>query len=324
MAAIGPAPVWQIVPPSDHKDRMAQEGAASTPTGGYPLTDHGGSTIPGPKLAIVYLGAWWGDTAKLESFASDLMTAGYLQPLADHGYGSGQGTFIGAFHGPPVSGTVSDAQLQAALSAMISAGTVPAPDGHTLYALCLPDGVTSTQGGSSSCSSYCGYHDALSDGKTFYSVQPSTNCTGCDAPGTVPFDDFTAVLAHEIAEACTDAVPGSGWYNDATGMENADEWAWVFGGYGPWNVQGYQVNGIGNSLSVIKYQPQSNPNPPPSCTTAFWTWVRSLGIWAVPQSEAARAVEAPILMAQIHRYYPGLIGTVPIQAVATAPQPEGL
>jgi hypothetical protein len=38
-------------------------------------------------------------------------------------------------------------------------------------------------------------------------------------------------------------------------MENADEWAWQFFPYGPWNVQGYQVNGTGNDRALIQYSP---------------------------------------------------------------------
>jgi len=261
LAAIFRRPaVWQIVPPQDYRDRMAQEGAPATPPEGYPLTDHGGSTIKNPKLVLVYLGTWWGDTAKLEAFAQDLMTAGYLAPLS--AYGSGQGSYLGAFQGAPVSGTVTDAQLQAALEqALTSVAGIPVPDGETLYALMLPEGVTVTDGGSASCSAFCGYHDALPGGNTFYSVHPASDCQGCNMGD--PFAGATMILAHEVAEACTDAVPGQGWYNDQTGMENSDEWAWIPGPYGPWTVQGYQLNGTGNSLQVIQYSPQPNPNPNP-------------------------------------------------------------
>ncbi len=233
--------VWNHTPPSDYQDRMANEGAPATPAGGYPLTNHGGSTIPNPKLVIVYLGQWWGDVSKLEAFAADLMDCGYLAPLS--AYGSGQGSFIGAFHGPAVSGTVTDAQLQAALKQLIVAPPAgfPLPDGHTLYALLLPDGVTVTEGGSASCSAFCGYHSNLDD-STFYTVQPATSCSGCHPQNMTPFDGFTMVLAHEVAEACTDAIPGQGWFNDQTGMENADICAWVPVAYGPWTVQSYEVN----------------------------------------------------------------------------------
>jgi hypothetical protein len=327
--AVGPRPVWQIVPPSDYRDRMADDNAAhpelvegATPPGGYSLADHGGSTIPNPKLVLVTFGSWWGDLGKLQAFAQDLMTAGYLQPLADYKYGSGQGSFAGLYQGPLIaSSTVTDADLQTALAQLIDAGRVPAPDASTLYALLLPDGVTVQQGGSASCAAFCGYHDSFvveaasstpPDGgdapetptasaaaqRVFYTVQPATDCRGCDMPGTQPFDDFCAVLAHEVAEACTDAIPGQGWYNDQTGMENADEWAWQFGAYGPWTVQGYQVNGVGNALNIIRYaqpsQPGPNPNPQPQpqpdCRTpadAMFGQLGGLVEQAMQQAQAA-------------------------------------
>jgi hypothetical protein len=269
---VGPRPVWQITPPVDRPvhtaDELASGGPPATPAGGYPLTDHGGSTLKQPRLVLVTLGSWWGDLQKLEQFAGDLMDAGYLAPLS--AYGSGQGTYAGSFKvsfaGPISNQTITDAALQETLFMAISQGAVPAPDANTLYALVLPDGVTVDQGGYASCTGFCGYHDAftVADGRTvYYSVQPSPNCKGCLPPGDTAFDVFTAVLAHEVAEACTDAIPGEGWYNDQTGMENADEWAWQFFPYGPWNVHGYQVNGTGNAKALIQYSPPSQPNPQP-------------------------------------------------------------
>jgi hypothetical protein len=407
--------VWQHVPTREEhllqveRDRMANEGAdPSTPKLGYPLTNHGGSTITTPKLALVYLGPWWSDTAKIEAFAGDLMTAGYLAPLGP--YGSGQGRFLGSFKGPTATGTVTDAQLQSALTGLIAAHTVPPPDANTLYALLLPEGVSSTQGGSASCSAYCGYHDSFTyaGSRVYYSVQPASDCQGCNAGDA--FAAFCAVLAHEVAEACTDAIPGNGWYNEQTGMENADEWAWVFGAYGPWTVQGYQLNGIGNSLNVIKYQqqqpqpppqqlytlaiqgPQSpvagtavnyvatlqpptagttyswtptgggngpgiqvtwpqagsavvtcsaetpdghsvsaslsvqvqsqQPQPPPThSTSAFWDWLFNVGKWGHQATEDARTAEAPVVLAQLHRYYPNVVSPPVADELSVAPPP---
>jgi len=282
LAAIFKRPaVWQIVPPQDYRDRMAQEGAPATPPGGYPVTDHGGSILKAPKLALVYLGAWWGDTAKLEQFAGDLMTAGYLTPLSIYGV-TGPFTYLGAFQGPAVpAGTVTDAFLQGTLSNLVANKTVPAPDADTLYALILPSGVTVSEGGSDSCAAFCGYHDAIQatgngqpatgDGggplpdassplPVYYSVQPASDCSGCNMGD--PFAAFTMLLSHEVAEAASDAVPGQGWYNDQTGMEVSDEWAWIPETYGPWTVQGYQVNGTGNDFGP--YTPQTNPNANPN------------------------------------------------------------
>ena len=67
--------------------------------------------------------------------------------------------------------------------------------------------------------------------------------------------DFTAVYAHELAEAVTDKVPGQGWVA-ADGEENGDLEAWVLFGWGPaddpqrYTVQGYYTNERGNTLGA--------------------------------------------------------------------------
>ncbi len=274
MRAIGPGRSWQITPPQDYKDRMASDGHAATPPGGYPLTNHGGSVLAHPKLFIIYCGPWWGDTAKLEQYAKELMSYGYLSPLS--AYGSGQGSFIGSFLTATVTGTVDDAALQGILKDLIAKKSVPAPDGNTLYAMLLMDGVTVTQGGSSSCGAFCGYHGNL-DAQTFYSVQPSTGCATCNMGDA--FAAFTMVLGHEVAEACTDAIPGEGWFNDATGMENADEWAWDPKPYGPWTVQPYQVNGVGADFgpyAAPSPTPQPQPQPQPACSATVDQYMNAM------------------------------------------------
>jgi len=84
--------------------------------------------------------------------------------------------------------------------------------------------------GAKSCKNYCGYHDALPYHgiDIAYAVMPSSLCTNCGGE----MADFTAVYAHELAEACTDKVPGEGWVA-ADGSENGDLEAWILFGWGP-------------------------------------------------------------------------------------------
>jgi hypothetical protein len=119
--------------------------------------------------------------------------------------------------------------------------------------LILPDGVTSTLDADQSCKAFCGYHDAFTWNKleVAYAVLPSSLCTGCGGMIT----DFTAVYAHELAEASTDKVPGQGWVA-ADGEENGDLEAWILFGWGPpeapkrYTVQGYYTNERGNSVGA--------------------------------------------------------------------------
>lgn len=82
------------------------------------------------------------------------------------------------------------------------------------------------------------YHSnfALSDSTSvFYAILPYPSYSGCTA-GLQPFDALTTITSHEISEAITDAIPGSGWYDDAN-EDICDICAWQFRLDGQYNVQ---------------------------------------------------------------------------------------
>jgi hypothetical protein len=147
----------------------------------------------------------------------------------------------------------SDGDAQSTVQKLVDGGQIT-PDANSLYMLILPDGVTSTMSdGSQSCSDYCGYHDAFSyNGVSIaYAVMPSSLCTGCGGA----IGDFTAVYAHELAEAVTDKVPGQGWVA-ADGEECGDLEAWVLMGWGPptnsslYTIQGYYTIQQGDTVGA--------------------------------------------------------------------------
>jgi hypothetical protein len=110
----------------------------------------------------------------------------------------------------------------------------PQPSANTLYFVYLPSGVTVQQGGSSSCQSFCGYHDSFST-QTYYAVVPYADCNGCSANLAV-LDALTEVSSHELCEAITDPVPGQGWYDQNNG-EIGDICAWQTKQVGNYTVQ---------------------------------------------------------------------------------------
>jgi hypothetical protein len=87
-------------------------------------------------------------------------------------------------------------------------------------------------------------------------VLPSSLCPACGGQ----IEDFTAVYAHELAEASTDTVPGNGWVAD-DGEENGDLEAWILFGWGPsddpnrYTVQGYYTNERGNTIGAWRDNP---------------------------------------------------------------------
>jgi hypothetical protein len=69
----------------------------------------------------------------------------------------------------------------------------------------------------------------------FYGVLPYPDCSGCQG-GLDPLAALTSTSSHEIAEAITDPIPGSGWYDDTYG-EVGDPCAWQTKQLGGWTVQ---------------------------------------------------------------------------------------
>jgi len=104
----------------------------------------------------------------------------------------------------------------------------------TLYFVYLPPGVKAIQGGSGSCTAFCGYHKDV-NGEIFYAVMPYRGCSGCIG-GLQPFDALTSTSSHELCEAITDPIPGPGWYDDTNG-EIGDICAWQTKKIGDYTVQ---------------------------------------------------------------------------------------
>ncbi len=113
-----------------------------------------------------------------------------------------------------------------------------------LYFIYLDPGVVSIMGGSRSCQSYCGYHNNVA--KVFYALMPYPSCTGC-LGGQSVFDVLTGTSSHELCEAITDPIPGSGWYDDNNG-EIGDICAWKFKKIAGYNVQLEWSNAAGKCI----------------------------------------------------------------------------
>ena len=262
--------VIQIVPPrnsvrqaylrkteSGYQELVTRPLASPTGPGGAPgFKNVAGSQIAAPEVTNIYMGAFWGDRGFVEGFSKAILENGYLDPLKELGYGTGPGTYLGNIDGRALAAgsNFSDTDAQAALEGMLKQGALKA-NANSLFVLILPEGVTSILGTDQSCQAFCGYHDAFPwhGLDVAYAVLPSTLCKGCGGE----MGDFTAVYAHEVAEAATDKVPGQGWVAD-DGEENGDLEAWVLFGWGPagdpqrYTVQGYYTNERGNTVGAWK------------------------------------------------------------------------
>ena len=208
--------------------------AAAPATSAPDLTYRGGPIISNVQIFTVFWGSAWqqspqnGLISQINTFFGFLVTSTLMNQLAEYNTSTqtiGPGSFIGTttITTPDTSQTVADSDIQSLLQNQISSNALPQPTANTLYFVYLPPGVTVQQGGSSSCQSFCGYHDNI-NGQIFYAVMPYPNCSGCTS-NLSTFDSLTSTSSHEFCEAITDPIPGQGWYDDNNG-EIGDICAW--------------------------------------------------------------------------------------------------
>lgn len=223
-----------------HHGALAPEKAATPPM----LTYRGGPLIGAVEVFTVFWGSAWsaapqnGMIAQLNAFFDFILTSPLIDQLAEYnaggitiGHGRRSGTITIAAKMPK---SVTDTAIQAFLKQQIAAGKLPKTTANTLYFVYLPPGVRVVMGGSSSCQSFCGYHNSIAT-TVFYGVMPYPGCQGC--VGSIAlFDALTSTTSHELCEAVTDPIPGQGWYDDANG-EIGDICAWQTKKLGAYTVQ---------------------------------------------------------------------------------------
>jgi hypothetical protein len=209
------------------------------------LVYNGGPLLGAVEVFTVFWGSWWQSgvgaalAERLNGFFDFALTSRLIDELVEY---SAAGTTIA--HGkrtgattltnPEPGATITDASIHRTLEQLIGAGTLPASTPQTLYFLYLPPNVAVVQGGSRSCQAFCGYHNAIRT-DIFYAVMPYPGCAGC-AGGLSVVDALTSTSSHELCEAITDPVPGTGWYDDANG-EIGDICAWQTKQVGDYTVQ---------------------------------------------------------------------------------------
>src|SRR5689334_23240517 len=209
------------------------------------LTYRGGVLIRSAKVFTIFCGQTWSENANVKGlvtamnkFFADILVSPLIDQLAEYnvsGQTIGHGSFIGSkvVTTPAPKSSINDSAIQKALKNWIVSKTVPPNDNNTIYFIFLEPGIVSVMGGSRSCQSFCGYHN--NDGNIYYAVMPYPGCTGC-LGGLATLDALTGTSSHELCEAITDPVPGTGWYDDTHG-EIGDICAWQFKQIGGHTVQ---------------------------------------------------------------------------------------
>jgi hypothetical protein len=209
------------------------------------LTYRGGPLIQNVEVFTIFWGNGWQSTlkdtaAQINKFFETILQSTLMDQLGEYDvpkYKIGKGKLTGTItiidNAPTQS--ITDTEIQKQLLSWIKSNKdFPKQNQNTLYFMYFDSGITVSMGGSGSCSSFCGYHNNANN-KTFYAVMPYPDCTGC-LGGNKAFDALTGTSSHELCEAITDPIPGSGWYDDNYG-EIGDICAWKFKTLDGFNVQ---------------------------------------------------------------------------------------
>lgn len=239
-------PLSPSAPPGTEGGELFDPAKALAPPDNAHLVYQGGQMLTDVKIFTVF----WGPTfangalnalpAQINTFFDTILQGALMDQLAEYStdaFHVGKGTRIGStiIQTAP-SSAISDADIQTALQNWLGNNAdFPQADPNTLYFIYTESGVTVSMQGESSCTAFCGYHGNIGNG-IFYAVMPYPDCTGC-LGGQSVIDALTGTSSHELCEAITDAIPGSGWYDQGNNMEIGDLCAWQFKSVDGYNVQ---------------------------------------------------------------------------------------
>ena len=233
-SAARPVDAIRIVPIAAPRDLFPHV-AQVPPTPAPALTYRGGPLLTAVRVFNLFIGAAWSNPQQqqlardLDNFFTFVLTSQLIDQLSEYNlpkFAIKHGTFLGSrvLSSIATPASVTDAWVRRTLKRAIAAGGgIPKPGANVLYFVYLPPGVTLTQGGGRSCQSFCGYHDHIG-GTIFYAAMPFPNCNGC-LGALAALDALTSTCSHELCEAITDPIPGTGWYDDVHG-EIGDICAW--------------------------------------------------------------------------------------------------
>lgn len=243
---------------------LAASATAASPIGG-PLKYYGGRVVSNIHVVQVLWGADASVGASTPAFYKSLLGSSYLGWLnSDYGttnpepwvattktnqtIGLGSYDNAGPYTITPsnTQTTLTDADVQAELSAQILAGNLPAPradaagNDNTYYAISFPSSVTIELLPSvTSCWSFGAYHGTIADvgggfGEVYYGVFPD-----CSAPA----DAQTNNASHELVETITD--PEGGLSSSFPNGSPPDGW------FGTFSIGVYEPLPVGPEVSDL-------------------------------------------------------------------------
>ncbi len=154
-----------------------------------------------------------GDALASDYFAfGDALVASQWWSSFSTEYGLGTPTQNVHVTGAAMTKNPNEAAMKSYIEAAIAGTPAAAADGNTLYMLYLPPGISilddSSGNVNTNCDLYQGYHDAYDKSGDAFGV--GQQCPIANT-GLTQLQSMTLIASHEIAEAASDPVPGSGW-----------------------------------------------------------------------------------------------------------------
>jgi hypothetical protein len=234
---------------------------------------HGGPVMTAPvNLYYIWYGGWSSSDAGtqkiLTDFASHIGGSSYLKTLAtyvdSHGTpAASQATYAGSTIDAYSKGSnLNDAALQAIVAHAITTHALPSDANGVYFVLTSADVTYINPPVESFCQNMCGKHSATNVngvqikyafvGDPLWCANTRVgNCyalTAAEAPNSnLDADTMVNNVAHELAEAITDPLPGSAYFQsqgEGAGVEVADACAYYYDPY-------YHLGGTGPKLANI-------------------------------------------------------------------------
>ena len=197
---------------------------------------HGGHLLANAGIESLFYGSDWyynpalyQQTGQLDGFLGTITGSTYLDQLKEYsepGQIIGRGRFLDgviSLNSLRSGQFVQDQDIQNQLNLFIQEGILERPDANRLYVVFTPPNIHVQAFGQDSIHHFLGYHYTFTDafGEPVYYAVVVHQAGNASLQGYSPFQQFTKVTSHELAEAVTDPNPGAGWY-DSFGQEIGD------------------------------------------------------------------------------------------------------
>jgi len=166
------------------------------------FSDNGGSVVTDPRVVLIFWGSAWSSSTASPSMGQakqaieSILSAGYMSRLAQYRRIRRAKLLATHLHPENPPNPFTDDQLVGMITGLISSGAVPSSGNDIIYFGLTPEGVRSKDHLDD-----VGFHD--------YNGSFLFGWIGNDGTLT-SLNSTPKVFSHELAEACSDPIPGDG------------------------------------------------------------------------------------------------------------------